>query len=42
MDQETWSSERIRRDSRLNERHYGAVQGEFKNDEHLQVIQQLH
>ena len=31
-EQETWSTERIRRDGRLNERHYGAVQGLFKND----------
>jgi len=31
-EQETWSSERIRRDWRLNERHYGAVQGKFKDD----------
>ena len=30
--QHTWSSERIRRDARLNERHYGAVQGCYKND----------
>mmetsp|Transcript_18344 Transcript_18344/g.52503 ORF Transcript_18344/g.52503 Transcript_18344/m.52503 type:complete len:404 (+) Transcript_18344:70-1281(+) len=34
-EQETWSSERIRRDWRLNERHYGAVQGLFKNDSTL-------
>ena len=31
-DQHTWSSDRIRRDVRLNERHYGAVQGLAKND----------
>jgi bisphosphoglycerate-dependent phosphoglycerate mutase family 1 len=31
-EQGSWSSERIRRDWRLNERHYGAVQGKFKND----------
>ena len=31
-DQDTWSSDRIRRDRRLNERHYGAVQGLAKND----------
>ncbi|KAJ1453409.1 histidine phosphatase superfamily [Pelagophyceae sp. CCMP2097] len=31
-DQLTWSPDRIRRDGRLNERHYGAVQGKFKND----------
>lgn len=31
-EQETWSSERIRRDARLNERHYGAVQGLRKED----------
>ena len=34
-EQDTWSSERIRRDLRLNERHYGAVQGRFKNDPDL-------
>lgn len=34
-EQETWSSERIRRDWRLNERHYGCVQGLFKNDPQL-------
>jgi 2,3-bisphosphoglycerate-dependent phosphoglycerate mutase len=33
--QNTWSSERIRRDWRLNERHYGAVQGRFKEDPEL-------
>jgi len=31
-EQETWSSSRIRRDWRLNERHYGAVQGRLKSD----------
>ena len=31
-EQDTWSSDRIRRDARLNERHYGNVQGLFKND----------
>ena len=31
-EQETWSSGRIRREWRLNERHYGAVQGRLKND----------
>lgn len=31
-EQESWSSERIRRDWRLNERHYGSVQGKFKGD----------
>lgn len=31
-EEHTWSSERIRRDWRLNERHYGAVQGMFKDD----------
>ena len=31
-DQHTWSSERIRRLTGLNERHYGIVQGEFKDD----------
>jgi 2,3-bisphosphoglycerate-dependent phosphoglycerate mutase len=35
-EQHTWSSERIRREWRLNERHYGAVQGHFKNDAALQ------
>jgi 2,3-bisphosphoglycerate-dependent phosphoglycerate mutase len=35
-EQHTWSSERIRRDWRLNERHYGAVQGHYKNDAQLQ------
>lgn len=31
-EQDTWSSERIRRDVRLNERHYGSVQGLYKSD----------
>jgi len=31
-DQHTWSSDRIRRLEGLNERHYGVLQGEFKND----------
>lgn len=31
-DQHTWSPDRIRRLQGLNERHYGIVQGEFKND----------
>ena len=35
--QDTWSSERIRRDLRLNERHYGAVQGFLKNDQELRA-----
>ena len=34
-EQNSWSSERIRRDWRLNERHYGSVQGKFKNDPDL-------
>lgn len=34
-EQHTWSSDRIRRDWRLNERHYGSVQGKFKNDRDL-------
>ena len=34
-EQNTWSSERIRRDYRLNERHYGAVQGLPKDDPEL-------
>ena len=34
-EQETWCSDRIRRDWRLNERHYGAVQGLYKNDPNL-------
>ena len=33
--QGTWSPERIRRDARLNERHYGSVQGYYKNDPEL-------
>lgn len=35
--QNTWSSDRIRRDARLNERHYGAVQGFYKNDMELRA-----
>lgn len=34
-EQESWSSSRIRKDWRLNERHYGAVQGYYKNDADL-------
>lgn len=34
-EQETWDSSRIRRDWRLNERHYGAVQGLSKSDPEL-------
>ena len=34
-EQETWNPNRIRRDWRLNERHYGAVQGFFKDDPDL-------
>lgn len=34
-DQHTWSSERIRRLQGLNERHYGSVQGLYKNDVNL-------
>lgn len=37
-EQNTWSSARIRKDWRLNERHYGAVQGEFKEDPKLATI----
>ena len=36
-EQNTWSSERIRRDARLNERHYGAVQGLYKDDPELRA-----
>jgi 2,3-bisphosphoglycerate-dependent phosphoglycerate mutase len=36
-EQETWHSSRIRRDWRLNERHYGAVQGLYKNDPDLKA-----
>ena len=36
-EQDTWSSERIRRDARLNERHYGAVQGLYKDDPELRA-----
>lgn len=34
-EQNTWCPDRIRRDWRLNERHYGAVQGLYKNDPEL-------
>ena len=34
-EQHTWSSQRIRRDFRLNERHYGNVQGLHKDDPNL-------
>uniref|UniRef100_A0A6S8RX90 Phosphoglycerate mutase n=1 Tax=Ditylum brightwellii TaxID=49249 RepID=A0A6S8RX90_9STRA len=34
-DQHTWSANRIRHDWRLNERHYGVVQGLYKNDPDL-------
>ena len=34
-DQDTWDSHRIRRDSRLNERHYGSLQGWYKADPEL-------
>ena len=33
--QDTWSSQRIRRDWRLNERHWGCIQGKYKNDPEL-------
>ncbi|KAH8072156.1 hypothetical protein JL720_11197 [Aureococcus anophagefferens] len=33
--QHTWSTDRIQRDRRLNERHYGALQGHFKDDPDL-------
>ena len=36
-EQDTWSSERIRRDVRLNERHYGAVQELYKDDPALRA-----
>lgn len=35
--QDTWSSERIRRDVRLNERHYGMLQGQLKDDADLRA-----
>ena len=35
--QDTWSSDRVRQDARLNERHYGAVQGFLKSDPELQA-----
>lgn len=34
-EQNTWCSDRIRKDWRLNERHYGVVQGHYKNDPEL-------
>lgn len=34
-EQHTWCPDRIRRDWRLNERHYGLVQGLYKNDAEL-------
>mmetsp|Transcript_29070 Transcript_29070/g.89899 ORF Transcript_29070/g.89899 Transcript_29070/m.89899 type:complete len:382 (+) Transcript_29070:247-1392(+) len=34
-EQETWHPERIRRDVRLNERHYGSLQGWLKSDPEL-------
>ena len=34
-DQDSWCSDRIRMDWRLNERHYGAVQGKSKEDPEL-------
>jgi len=34
-EQDTWSTDRIRREWRLNERHYGAVQGRLKSDPRL-------
>lgn len=34
-EQHSWSPDRVRRDWRLNERHYGAVQGRFKEDPEL-------
>mmetsp|Transcript_21060 Transcript_21060/g.20246 ORF Transcript_21060/g.20246 Transcript_21060/m.20246 type:complete len:389 (-) Transcript_21060:132-1298(-) len=37
-DQDTWSSDRIRKDWRLNERHYGCVQGKYKSDPELARI----
>lgn len=36
-EQNTWCSDRIRRDVRLNERHYGAVQGRLKEDADLRA-----
>ena len=36
-EQNTWCSDRIRRDWRLNERHYGAVQGKLKEDAELKA-----
>jgi len=34
-EQDSWNPNRIRKDWRLNERHYGAVQGFYKNDPDL-------
>lgn len=34
-EQDSWSTDRIRRDWRLNERHYGSVQGLYKKDPSL-------
>mmetsp|Transcript_17292 Transcript_17292/g.39856 ORF Transcript_17292/g.39856 Transcript_17292/m.39856 type:complete len:232 (+) Transcript_17292:124-819(+) len=34
-DQHTWDSKRIRKCRRLNERHYGSLQGRFKSDQSL-------
>ena len=33
--QDSWSTHRIRRDWRLNERHWGIIQGRYKNDPEL-------
>jgi 2,3-bisphosphoglycerate-dependent phosphoglycerate mutase len=33
--QDSWSTDRIRRDWRLNERHWGIIQGRYKNDPEL-------
>lgn len=33
--QDSWSSKRIRREWRLNERHWGCIQGKYKNDPEL-------
>lgn len=37
-EQHTWSTERIRRDWRLNERHYGSLQGIRKDDPNIQRL----
>ena len=34
-EQESWHADRIRRDARLNERHYGSLQGWLKSDPEL-------